>query len=218
MITVAWVKRSVTHGPHVAEGLIATNTKPPKRPKTSRLQIVPTMQSYRRNLIPGGTYFFTVNLLDRSSRLLVDEIATLRASVAVARDRLPFRINAWVVLPDHMHCIWTLPPDDADYPSRWRMIKARFSRRMSDHAPVSASRTSKGELGIWQRRYWEHTVRDARDFAAHVDYVHFNPVKHRYVARVADWPCSTFHRYVASGTYPADWGTEPEIQAAGERA
>jgi putative transposase len=175
------------------------------------------MQSYRRNLIPGGTYFFTVNLLDRSSRLLVDEIATLRASVAAARERLPFRIDAWVVLPDHMHCIWTLPPDDADYPSRWRMIKARFSRHMPDHAPISASRTSKGELGIWQRRYWEHTVRDARDFAAHVDYVHFNPVKHGYVARVADWPYSTFHHHVASGTCPADWGTEPAIQAAGER-
>ena len=175
------------------------------------------MQHYRRNLIPGGTYFFTVNLLDRSSRLLVDEIATLRASVAAARERLPFRIDAWVVLPDHMHCIWTLPPNDADYPARWRMIKARFSRRTADHAPVSASRASKGELAIWQRRYWEHTMRDDRDFAAHVDYVHFNPVKHSYVARVADWPYSTFHHHVARGTYPADWGTEPAVQAAGER-
>jgi putative transposase len=176
------------------------------------------MQFYRRNLFPGGTYFFTVNLPDRSSRLLVDEITTLRASVAAVRQRLPFQIDAWVVLPDHMHCVWTLPLNDADYPARWRMIKARFSRHMPDLAPVSASRMSKGELGIWQRRYWEHTVREDRDFAAHVDYVHFNPVKHGYVVRVADWPYSTFHRYVASGTCPEDWGTEPVIKAAGERA
>jgi putative transposase len=176
------------------------------------------MQGYRRNLVAGGSYFFTVNLLDRSSRLLVEKIGQLRAAVAAARVRAPFQIDAWVVLPDHMHCIWTLPADDSDYPARWRMIKAGFSRRIRSTAAVSASRASKHELGVWQRRYWEHTIRDERDFAAHLDYVHFNPVKHGHVTRVCDWPFSSFHRCVAQGMYPADWGVEPAVTVAGERA
>jgi len=175
------------------------------------------MQIYRRNLVEGGTYFFTVNLLDRSSRRLVDEISVLRDAVAAARARLPFEIDAWVVLPEHMHCMLTLPPGDAEYPARWRMIKGAFSRRLAGREAVSASRARKGERGIWQRRYWEHTVRDDEDYAAHVDYVHFNPVKHGYVARVGDWPHSTFHRCVKRGLYPADWAREPAIRDAGER-
>jgi putative transposase len=175
------------------------------------------MQRYRRNLVAGGTFFFTVNLLDRSSRLLVDEVATLRASVHEVRERYPFQIDAWVVLPEHMHCVWTLPEGDVDYPTRWRVIKARFSRAVGGSRDVSSSRVSKGELGVWQRRYWEHTVRDERDLAAHVDYVHFNPVKHGYVARAADWPFSSYHRHVARGLYPLERTAYPNVQIAGER-
>jgi putative transposase len=174
------------------------------------------MQIYRRNLVHGGTYFFTVNLLDRSSRRLVDEVAALRAAVVTACKRLPFHIDAWVVLPEHLHCVLTLPPGDADYPARWRMIKGGFSSRVAGPEAVSASRAQKAERGIWQRRYWEHTVRDEQDYAAHVDYVHFNPVRHGYVARVCDWRHSTFHRSVRRGLYPADWGREPAIRDAGE--
>ena len=176
------------------------------------------MQRYRRNLVAGGTYFFTANLHDRSSRFLVDNLHALRSAITLARTRLVFQIDAWVVLPDHMHCVWTLPPDDSNYSARWRMIKAGFSKSVAGHEPVSASRAQKGERGIWQRRFWEHTVRDAEDYAAHVDYVHFNPVKHGYVARPADWPHSTFHRSVARGLYPEDWAVRPDITQAGERS
>jgi putative transposase len=157
------------------------------------------MQGYRRNLVEGGTYLFTANLLDRTSTLLVDEIASLRAAVASTRARLPFRIDSWVVLPDHMHCIWTLPPGDADYPERWRQIKAAFSKSIPESTPSNSSQALKGERGIWQRRYWEYTIRDARDYAAHMDYVHFNPVRHGYVTCALDWPYSTLHRCAASG-------------------
>ena len=176
------------------------------------------MQAYRRNFVAGGTYFFTVNLLDRSSQALVQEIASLRAAISATRARLIFHIDAWVVLPDHMHCIWTLPPGDSDYPARWRMIKAGFSKSFPGRETVSTSRVRKGERGIWQRRYWEHTVRDARDYAAHMNYVHFNPVKHGHVSRVCDWPYSTFHRCVARGQYPPDWSTTTDLACAGERA
>ncbi len=180
------------------------------------------MQRYRRNLLDGGTYFFTVNLLDRSSRLLVEEIALLRAAVKITRARLPFQIDAWVVLPDHMHCLWTLPPNDADYAARWRMLKSCFSRAIPRYPPitppVSASRASKGERGIWQRRFWEHTIRDDRDYTAHLDYIHFNPVKHGLVTEVAAWAHSSFHRCVASGLYPTVWdGGGAELAEVGER-
>jgi putative transposase len=123
------------------------------------------MQKYRRNFVPGGTYFFTANLLDRASRLLVDEVARLGAAIDLARERMPFSIEAWVVLPDHIHCISTLPPDDADDPARWRIIKSRCSRRLPGYEALSASRARKGELGIWKRRHWEHTTRDEVDVA-----------------------------------------------------
>lgn len=163
------------------------------------------MSSYRRNRVAGGTYFFTVNLLDRNSNLLVEEIEVLRQAVRIVRARAPFHIDAWVVLPEHLHCIWTLPPDDADYSGRWRAMKTLFSTAMPATERCSATRIRRGERGIWQRRFWEHTVRDDRDYAAHMDYVHFNPVKHGLVARAADWPYSSFHRCVAHGLYPADW-------------
>jgi putative transposase len=177
------------------------------------------MTNYRRNLVPGGRFFFTVNLADRRSRLLTDQVDLLRAAFGLVRGRHPFAIDAIVVLPDHLHAIWTLPEGDADYPSRWRLIKAAFSRALPGAESVSKSRLAKGERGVWQRRYWEHTLRDEDDFVRHVDYIHFNPVKHGHVRRVKDWPHSSFHRMVRLGHYPQDWASDSgEITGAvGER-
>jgi putative transposase len=164
------------------------------------------MPDYRRNHVPGGTYFFTVTLLDRSSGLLVSHIDALRDSVRRTRNRAPFHIDAWVVLPDHMHCVWTLPAGDDDYTGRWRALKKGFSKAISVGEYRSAVRVRRRERGIWQRRFWEHTIRDERDYAVHLDYVHFNPVKHGLVGRVGDWPYSSFHWCVRRGIYPAQWG------------
>jgi putative transposase len=176
------------------------------------------MANYRRNRVSGGTFFFTVNLLDRRSNLLVEHIDALRAVVRRVRARAPFHIDAWVVLPDHMHCLWTLPQGDADFPGRWRAIKIAFSKSLPAAEPRSAVMVRRGERGIWQRRYWEHAIRDDRDFGVHLDYIHFNPVKHGLVRHPADWPHSTFRRCVASGLYPAGWiGGDAEPQETGER-
>jgi len=149
---------------------------------------------------------------------LGDRIDVLRDAVRQVRVRAPFRIDAWVVLPDHMHCLWTLPQGDADFPGRWRAIKTAFAKSLPIGEPRSPVMTSRGERGIWQRRYWEHTIRNDRDFAAHMDYTHFNPVKHGFVEHPVDWPHSSFHRCVASGLYPAEWrGGSDEPQQAGER-
>jgi putative transposase len=164
------------------------------------------MPDYRRNRVPSATYFFTVNLHDRRATLLVAEVNALREIVRDVRVRKPFHIDAWVVLPDHMHCIWTLPDGDADYPGRWRAIKIAFSKSLPVTEARSAVMLDRGERGIWQRRYWEHTIRDDRDYAAHMDYTHFNPVRHGYVQHPAEWPYSSFRRCVAAGLYPMDWG------------
>jgi putative transposase len=166
------------------------------------------MTNYRRNFIPGGCFFFTVNLADRRLSLLTNHLDALRAAFREARQRHPFEIDAIVILPDHLHTVWTLPEDDADFATRWRLIKTNFSRNVPAGERVSASRSAKGERGIWQRRYWEHTIRDAADFERHVDYVHINPVKHGLVGRVRDWLPSSFHRMVRVGIYPADWAGE----------
>jgi putative transposase len=165
------------------------------------------MPDYRRNRVPGGSYFFTVNLRDRRSDLLVVEIDALRGAVRATRACHPFHIDAWVVLPDHMHCLWTLPPGDFGFPIRWQAIKARFSRSVGPAEDRRASLVRKREVGIWQRRYWEHTIRDDRDYAAHMDYIHWNPVKHGLAAHPADWPFSSFARCVARGLYPSDWAS-----------
>ena len=154
----------------------------------------------------GGTYFFTVNLAERNRTLLVNHVDTLREVVRIVKAEHPFHIDAMVILPDHLHAVWTLPVGDCDYPTRWMLIKAGFSRRIPAGERRNKSRMTKGERGIWQRRYWEHVIRDERDYARHVDYVHYNPVKHGYVARVCEWAYSTFHRYVKSGVYPENWG------------
>jgi putative transposase len=164
--------------------------------------------SYRRNRTPGGTYFFTVNLRDRRSDLLVTRIAPLRAAVRRIRELMPFHIDAWVVLPDHMHTVWTLPEGDANFSHRWQAIKMAFSKAIDPGEARSASRQTRGERGIWQRRFWEHTICDENDYAAHLDYIHFNPVKHGLAASAAAWPYSSFHRAVAQGQYPISWTVE----------
>jgi putative transposase len=163
------------------------------------------MTAYRRNLVPGATYFFTVTLADRRLALLTEQIEPLRTAFRETRLRHPFTIEAIVVLPDHLHAIWTLPKGDADFAVRWSLIKANFSRTFPLREPVSMSRRRKRERGIWQRRYWEHTIRDEDDFTRHIDYIHFNPVKHGYVDHVSNWPYSSFHRMIRLGLYPADW-------------
>jgi putative transposase len=164
------------------------------------------MPNYRRAFIPGGTWFFTVNLLQRyHNDLLIREIDLLRETVRRVREHHPFQIDAWVVLPEHMHSVWTLPPGDADFSLRWRLIKSGFSRALPKTERRSEVRIAAGERGIWQRHYWEHFIRDDTDYQRHIDYVHVNPLKHGRVKRVADWPYSSFHRYVANGIYPLDW-------------
>jgi putative transposase len=176
------------------------------------------MTSYRRAKISGAAYFFTVNLAERQRATLVEHIDLLRRSFREEKKIHPFQINALVILPDHLHAALTLPDGDADYSGRWRRIKAAFSAALPPIEQRSASRRSKGERGIWQRRFWEHLVRDEQDYARHMDYIHFNPVKHGHVARVRDWPHSTFHRFVQEGKYPLDWAGGDEADfAVGER-
>ena len=124
-------------------------------------------------------------------------------------------MDAVVVLPEHLHCIWTLPAGDADFATRWRLIKTEFSKMMATGEKRSSSRVGKGERGIWQRRFWEHTLRDERDFSRHCDYIHFNPVKHGYVSRAADWPYSSYKKFVEAGVYPPDWGGSADEDGAG---
>ncbi|OQS11471.1 transposase [Chromobacterium violaceum] len=163
---------------------------------------------YRRSIAGGGTWFFTVNLADRRQDYLTRHIDVLRQVVRQVRDRHPFEIVAMVVLPDHFHAVWTLPEGDADYATRMALIKAGFSRNLPKAERIRESRVRRRERGIWQRRYWEHQIRDEADLQAHVDYIHYNPVKHGHVERVADWPYSSFHRYVRLGWLPADWAGE----------
>jgi putative transposase len=165
------------------------------------------MPNYRRWRVPGGSYFFTLNLHDRSQRLLVDHIDVLRAAFRAIQRLHPFHIDAIVVLPEHLHCVWTLPEADDDYSTRWRKIKATFSRTLLATEWRSSSRRRRHERGIWQRRFWEHVLRDENDYAAHVDYIHFNPVKHGHCERAVEWPHSSIHDYIRRGILSADWGT-----------
>jgi len=168
-----------------------------------------------RNFVAGGSYFFTVNLADRRQKLLTDHIHLLRGAFRYVNARHPFTVEAAVVLPDHLHTIWTLPGEDADFSLRWRLIKSAFSRALPKGEWISDSRLGKAERGIWPQRYWEHTIRDEADFSRHVDYIHFNPVKHGHVGRVGEWPFSSFRRWVRLGAYPGDWAAEPGDQKDG---
>ena len=146
-----------------------------------------------------------MTLTDRSSNLLVKQIERLRRAYAETEKQLPFETIAICILPDHIHALWQLPNGDADYAARWSRFKSSFSRGIPAAEKRSTSKIVKREKGIWQRRYWEHAIRDDADLERHVNYIHYNPVKHRLVTRVADWPFSTFHRYVAQGILPDDW-------------
>jgi len=175
------------------------------------------MPNYRRAYVAGGTWFFTVNLLQRhDNNLLVREIELLRRVVQQVRQKHPFHIDAWVVLPEHLHCVLTLPTGDSDFSLRWRLIKSAFSRALPKDERISATRQKNGERGIWQRHFWEHLIRDELDFQRHVDYVHVNPLKHGLVKCVSDWPYSTFHLYVDNGIYPLDWCGGVESHVGGD--
>ena len=169
------------------------------------------MPNYRGAFVPSGIYFFTVNLLERwGNDLLVRQISVLREAVRATKQLRPFIIHAWVVLPEHLHCIIELPTNDHNFSLRWRLIKHHFSAAITKNEYRSNVRQHRRERGIWQRRFWEHVIRDEADYRAHMDYVHYNPVKHGLVERVKDWPYSTFHRCVQLGLYPLDW-TTPKI-------
>ncbi|WP_374498143.1 REP-associated tyrosine transposase [Vogesella indigofera] len=166
---------------------------------------------YRRALLAGASYFFTVVTEQRRPVFAAEkEVNLLRDVFREVRQRYPFQIDAAVVMPDHLHCIWTLPAGDADYALRWRLIKTGFTKACdaSWRGPPPAARQSKGQQAVWQNRYWEHLLRDDDDFRRHVEYIHYNPVKHGLVAHVRDWPYSSFLRYVHDGLYPLEWGAD----------
>jgi putative transposase len=174
------------------------------------MRMLCVMPNYRRYWLPGGTWFFTVNLLERHGNdLLTREIDLLRVCVARERARRPFTVIAWVVLPEHMHWIWRLPEGDTDYATRWRRIKTDFSRSLLRTERRWSVRLMRGERGIWQRRYWEHAIRDDTDLRRHIDYIHFNPVKHGYANTPVGWPHSSFHRHVERHDDPFDWAGVP---------
>lgn len=169
------------------------------------------MPEYRRIKVKGGTYFFTVVTYRRLPVLIKEQVrAALREGIQEVRESLPFIIEAWVLLPDHLHTIWTLPENDDNFASRWGVIKRIVSKRCGSlegiERSISDSHGKRGEERIWQRRFWDHLIRDELDLQCHLHYLHWNPVKHGYVKRVIDWPYSTFHRFVAKGVYPSDWG------------
>jgi len=164
------------------------------------------MPNYRRVWCPAGIYFFTVNLYNRQRNdLLVRHIELLRASVQKVKQRHPFYIHGWVVLPDHLHCVIELPENDTDFSLRWRLIKMEFSKGLPPLEKISPNRHKRGERGIWQRRFWEHLIRDEADYLAHMDYIHINPLKHGLVKCVVDWPYSTFHKLVQQNIYEPNW-------------
>ena len=167
------------------------------------------MPRYIRPRCPGATIFFTVALAQRGSHLLVAEVERLRQAVRDTRAERPFGIEAWVALPDHLHCIWRMPEGDADYATRWRLIKARFSRGV-EAGPRRASHVARGERAVWQRRCWEHHIRDEADLAAHLRYCWFNPVKHGLVERPEDWAFFSVHREI--GGLRWEWANGERIE------
>ncbi|WP_027865173.1 REP-associated tyrosine transposase [Massilia alkalitolerans] len=172
------------------------------------------MPYYRRSLT-GSTYFFTVVTHRRRPILCDDAVRTaLRHAIERVRTRLPFTTDAMVLMPDHLHCIWTLPDDDTDFSSRWSQIKHHVSSTCNRLYPMtlSRSRQHRGAGSIWQRRFWEHQIRDEIDMERHVDYIHFNPVKHGLVTGASQWPYSTFERHVRAGAYTRDWGGNPACE------
>jgi putative transposase len=176
------------------------------------------MSRYRRAKITGASYFFTVVSYQRRPILCDDAVrASLRDAIKTVQKRYPFSIDAFVLLPDHLHCIWTLPSGDSNYSLRWGSIKRMVSMACSQYYHredlMTVSKIKHRESTFWQRRYWEHCIATDFDYANHLDYIAFNPVKHGLVTRVSDWPYSTFHRDVGLGIYPLEWAGSPEIIA-----
>jgi len=165
------------------------------------------MVNYRRNLQEGATYFFTVTLQNRQSTLLVNKIHFLRKAMKQVMQTHFYTIDGIVILPDHIHTIWTLPEGDSDYPLRWKKIKTAFTKSVQKEGLI-LEKTRHGEARLWQRRYWEHTIRDEYDLACHLNYLHYNPVKHGLVEAVKDWPYSSFHSYIKRGILSVEWGDE----------
>lgn len=167
--------------------------------------MVAGMSKYRRLYHPGGTYFFTVVAAARGQSVLTDHVDLLRAAYRVTVCELPVISDAIVILPDHLHAVWTMPPGDSDFPERWRRIKARFTHALGQRFPRSPSKHRKREAGVWQRRYWEHAIRDEADFQHHVEYCWANPVRHGLVAAPMDWALSSIHRDHGNGRVPTGW-------------
>ena len=172
------------------------------------------MPNYIRFDLARRPVFVTIKTLPQRA-ILVDERQALREAIETVQSRRPFAILALVLLPDHLHAIFELPPEDEDFSARISVMKVLFSKRISTpDAPLSSSRIERRERGIWQRRFYEHIIRDERDLQHHIDYIHINPVKHGYVKRVQDWPHSSFHRYVREGKLPINWaGGNVDIDA-----
>jgi REP-associated tyrosine transposase len=175
------------------------------------------MPTYLRSKTPGGTFFFTVVTFQRR-RLFANpkNLEMLNNIIAEVRNEYPFTLDAWVLLPGHLHCLWTLPPNEADYSKRWGLIKARFTKAVAPEAGESAllsgSRIRHGESTIWQRRFWERQIRDERDLRMHLDYIHYNPVKHGLVNAPGKWPHSSFREFVRRNLYPANWGENIDLK------
>ena len=178
------------------------------------------MSRYRRANRAGSSYFFTVVAYRRQQILCEGTFRNaLRNAIEAVRATRPFVIDAWVLLPDHLHCVWTLPEGDADFSTRWAIIKRAVSIACVDSRRdewMNSSKNKHRESTIWQRRFWEHHIRNEEDFARHIDYIHFNPVKHGHALRAADWPYSTIHRYVREGIYAPDWAGIPDCEVPGE--
>ncbi len=175
--------------------------------------------NYRRAIIPGGVFFFTVVTYNRRNLLAgAEQVDLLREAFRYTMQHHPFQIDACVVLPDHLHAIWSLPEGDHDFSLRWRLIKSYFSHRLPEKPAItSASRATKHEQSVWQRRFWEHLIRDADDYERHLNYLHYNPVKHGLASSPMFWQYSSFRHWVDKGFYPADWGSsEMEFQIAVE--
>jgi putative transposase len=163
------------------------------------------MVNYRRVKVASGSYFFTITLQNRQSSYLIDNVDFLREVFKEVKSQYPIYIRAIVILPEHLHTIWTLPPKDTNYSTRWQLLKSLFTRKLVKNG-VNLIKNAKGEYNLWQRRYWEHAIRDETDMQRHIDYIHYNPVKHGMVNNVKDWPYSSFHRYVEMGVLEPDWG------------